>query len=251
MNSRIQCLSTQFIVIFEQYPSFMDASLKQNENELNLSEIWIRIEAITFEHSFLAKCMLEYKEPWHEYEAGVMCSLSTLTWVFKRAFQTFSMTRILFCSALPTPSTHDPPLKPFTVNAPVIAVSHRRITSHRPYWRYSTCWSFSRPLQNTASYLTQTQLWEQKEPSQQVDRLHMKQAQGGFTPLRATLEHLEWNQYAFFECRWGWERIQQCSSSKGKIVCVKLLLMLVTRKWVFPYLSLWDVLASASDLVYA
>lgn len=165
------------------------------------------------------------------------------------------MTRILFCSALPTPSTHDRPLKRvlhLAVNAPVIAVSHRRIASHRPYWQYSTCWSFSRPLQNTASHLTQTQLWEQKEPSQQVDRLHMKQARGGLTPLRATLEHLEWNQYAeFLNADGGEGRMQQCSNSKGEIVCVKVLLMLVTRKWVFPYLALWDVLASASDLVYA
>lgn len=195
------------------------------------------------------------KKPWHEYEAGVMCSLSTLIWLFKKAFQTFSMIRILFCSALPTPSTHDRPLKRFmhlALNAPLIAASHHRITSHRPYWRDSTCWSYSRPLQNTASHLTQTQLWEQKEPSQQVDRLHMKQAQGG---IHAAPGHIGASGMEpvsqVFECRWGWGGIQHCSNSKGEIVCVKILLILVTRKLAFPYLALWDLLASASDLVYA
>lgn len=150
--------------------------------------------------SFLPKSMLEYK---NSHDMNMKWCVASPPWsdYLKKAFQTFSMTRVLFCSVLPKPSTHDRPLKRFmrlAVNAPLIAASHHRITSPRLYWRYSMCWSFSRPFQNTASHLTQTQLWEQKEPSQQVDRLHTKQTQGGFTPLRATLEHLEWNQYAEF-----------------------------------------------------
>lgn len=167
-----------------------------------------------------------------------MCSLFTLTRVFKKAFQTFTMTRILFCSALPTPSTHDRPLKRFTVNAPVIAVS-------------STGGTVGAEVL-AGLYKTQPAILHKHScgsKRSRPSRLHMKQARGD--SRRSTLEHLEWNQYAFFECRWGWGRIQHCSSSKGEIVCVKILRMLMTRKWVFLYLALWDVLASASDLVYA